>query len=45
MPDGDFLEVLYTPEVAVLADGPKVEARHAKGFRAHLGIPDAVLSQ
>lgn len=39
MPDPDLLKILDAPEIAVLAHRPQVEARHAKGFRAHLGIP------
>ena len=39
MPDGDLLEVLDAPEIAVLADRPQVEARHPEGLRADLGVP------
>ena len=39
MPDLDLLEILDAPEVAVLADRPEIEARHAEGLRAHLGVP------
>ena len=39
MPDADLLEVLDTPEIAVLADGSEIEAGDAERFRAHLGVP------
>ena len=38
MADGDLLEVLDAPEIAILADGPEIEARNPKGFGADLGI-------
>ncbi|TCU38643.1 putative dinucleotide-binding enzyme [Rhizobium azibense] len=39
MADRDLLEVLDAPEIAVLANGAEIEARHAERLRAHLGIP------
>ena len=39
MTDGDLLEILDTPEIAVLADRPEIEARDPKRLGAHLGIP------
>ena len=37
--DDDFLEVLDAPEIAVLTDRTKVEARDAERLRADLGVP------
>ena len=37
--DGDLLEILDAPEIAVLADRPKIEARDAERLGADLGIP------
>src|SRR5690606_16608396 len=37
--DGDLLEVLDAPEVAVLAYRPQVEAGDAERLGAHLGVP------
>ena len=37
--DGDLLEVLDAPEIAVLADGAEIEARHAERLRADLRVP------
>ncbi len=39
MADGDLLEILDTPEVAILAHGPEIEARDSQGLGADLGIP------
>ena len=39
MPDGDLLEILDAPEIAVLAHGAEVEARDAERLRADLGVP------
>src|SRR5438270_3800039 len=39
MADGDLLEILYTPEIAVIANGAKIEARHSERLGTHLGIP------
>jgi hypothetical protein len=37
--DSYFLEVLDTPEVAVLADGSQIEARDSERLCADLGVP------
>ena len=37
--DGDLLEILDAPEIAVLADGAEIEARDAERLGADLGIP------
>ena len=37
--DGDLLEILDAPQIAILADGAEIEARHAERLRADLGIP------
>ena len=37
--DGDFLEILDAPEIAVLTHGAEIEARHAERLRADFGIP------
>src|SRR6056297_3197542 len=39
MPDGDLLEILDAPEVAVLADRAQVEAGDAERFGPNLRIP------
>ncbi|GCC47557.1 hypothetical protein chiPu_0031622, partial [Chiloscyllium punctatum] len=37
--DGDLLEILDAPEIAVLTHGAEIEARHAERLRADFGIP------
>src|SRR5580658_4591866 len=39
VPDGDLLEPLDPPEIAVLADRTQVEAGDPKRLRADLGVP------
>jgi hypothetical protein len=35
----DFLEILHTPEIAILADRPKLDACDSERLGADLGIP------
>ena len=37
--DLDLLKILDAPEVAVLAHGPQVEARHPERLGPHFGVP------
>ena len=39
MPDGNLLEILDAPQIAVLADGTQVEARDAERLGTHLRVP------
>ena len=39
MADGDLLEILHAPEIAILADCAEIEARHAERLRADLRVP------
>ena len=39
MADGDLLEVFDAPEIAILADGPEIEARHPERLCADLRVP------
>jgi hypothetical protein len=39
VPDGYFLEIIDTPQIAVLADGAQVETRNAERLRTNLAIP------
>lgn len=39
MPDGDLLEVLDAPEIAVLADRAQVESGDAERLGTHLRVP------
>ena len=39
MTDGDFLEILDAPQIAILANRAEIEARHAERLGTDLGIP------
>jgi len=39
MPDADLLKTFDAPEIAVLADGAKIEGGDAQRLGAHLAVP------
>ena len=39
MADDDLLEIFHAPQIAILADGTEIEARHAERLRADFRVP------